>query len=576
MKKNNIIWLLFIAIWAFWFFYCPGLLENIEETNFFQCGGSYWSRFALKPAGWSDYITTFLVQLFQVRWLGALIQTLPLMVVFGCSKYMVSKLEVKNLTALFSSAPFITLALLHLEIGLSGVIRAALLFLALALYLRFKGSVVKYSVVTLLSPLLFVLIGGIASICFYVSISFYELLKGRDKRAKMFIIVWLAVTAALPFIWEKWVYVYNVSDAYVLLMYRKKLMWVVYSTLIIYTLLSFISLKRSYNYFFVELALVAMALYGATFHMSNRSAELFMRMEQATVNRDSKEVLSLASKLQNPTREETFMVNLALYREGMLAEHLFSCNSKWGAAALYIPRGSSYEEHMMLSEFYYELGLPNPAIHLTFQASSSTELGMDFRGLKRLIELYVYQGDNVLADKYINILENAVGYDKWCAQKRVEMVDPATRRFEAQPVHDLFIGSRPFVSDLVRVLDAGISKDMSLEYTLSYLLLEKDLTKFCAVLDLYHPKGRLPKSFQEAIVIALASNKDALRYTYDIDPAVTANYQEYVKKVRTTGQSKKQAREIMSGFKDTLWYYLHLVDAAKVNQSGEITSMSVY
>ncbi|MEI3155456.1 MAG: DUF6057 family protein [Odoribacter sp.] len=65
----------------------------------------------------------------------------------------------------------------------------------------------------------------------------------------------------------------------------------------------------------------------------------------------------------------------------------------WGSGCLYLPRDLDYKNSILGAELYYRLKVPNEAIYCTFQASVISPLGMDFRVLKRLIDLNIQKRD---------------------------------------------------------------------------------------------------------------------------------------------------------------------------------------
>lgn len=111
----------------------------------------------------------------------------------------------------------------------------------------------------------------------------------------------------------------------------------------------------------------------------------------------------------------------------------------WGSGCLYLPRDLDYKNSILGAELYYRLKVPNEAIHWTFQASVASPLGMDFRVLKRLIDLNIQKRDLPVARKYLSILEKANCYTSWCRSRRKMLHDPDTDFVESQEEHDFFI-----------------------------------------------------------------------------------------------------------------------------------------
>lgn len=91
-KRTNLIFLIFPLIWAFYFIFMKGHILHWESTDFFVRDWGYSQQFLLKPGGWGEYLSHFVLQYFQWPWLGALILTLLLMAIFvsagGIARYL--------------------------------------------------------------------------------------------------------------------------------------------------------------------------------------------------------------------------------------------------------------------------------------------------------------------------------------------------------------------------------------------------------------------------------------------------------------------------------------------------------
>lgn len=581
MKKENIIYLLFPIIWGFWAFFMHGHIGYWEDTNFFQFGSIYWENFAVKPGGWSEYIGHFLLQLYQWTWLGALIQTLLVAGVFAFTRSIIQKIGVLKNTLLFSSLPFLLIFALQTEqqVILGEMLKIFFFFFFLWGYLQLTHSLVRYWCFTLISPLAFLILGGVGTIAFYASIAIYEIWKNKGSTRIIFVLLWLLLIASQAFIWRRWVYTISIEEIYATFTAREYLLWMVYTSFLVLLCTSWLRREKqqSKDLFWKEFLLVTLLFVGCVYYFPNRTIERFCRMDQATIAGDWKEVLELAEQIDEHSREEMYLINLALSGQGKLGDRLLDYNAEWGTGGLYLPRDFDYKTCALGGEFYYRLKIPNEAIHWTFQASIASPQGMDFRTLKRLIELNILKRDTIIADKYLTILENTLGYSNWCAERRKELSDPLSEQILPTTNRDFFIGSRPFVSDLARVLDAGKSKDMTLDYILCHLLLKKDLPKFCQLLEMFYSsnKENIPKAYQEAILVAMTSNKSALKKRYTIDPQINKSFSNYNALFRNASKNKQQAKELMKAFKDTWWYYSHFVEPRKINERGQISSYSL-
>lgn len=320
---------------------------------------------------------------------------------------------------------------------------------------------------------------------------------------------------------------------------------------------------------------VALVLIIVGFYVTSRQkeTEYFYRMDQAVEAGDWGKVLGIAGQLDRFNREELYFISLALAMQGELGERLFEY-PVWGSGCLYLPRDLNYKNSILGGELYYRLKVPNEAIHWTFQASVAAPLGMDFRALKRLIDLNIQKRDFPVAQKYLSLLEKANCYTSWCRNRRKMLYDPDIDFVESQEKHDFFIGGRPFLSDMARLIDAGRSKKLVLDYVLCGLLLNKDLQKFCQLFVAFYPyqRGeRLPAAYEEALLFAQALGwKIVCEKEYVYSQGTSQKYQEYNALFKTCGKDKEQSKKIMEGYRATWWYYLHFVDLQLMDEQGHI------
>lgn len=576
MKKESIIWLLFPVIWGFWFFFMQGHISHWEGTNFFQCCSTYWDSFAFKPSGWSEYMSHFILQFYQWSWIGASIQTLLAIGIFISTRGIIHKVGIKRGGMLLSSLPLLLIFALQnsQNIELNEILKILLLFIFTWIYMLITHSLTRYTVATLISPIIFLFLGGVGTIALYIAISLYELCMGRGATRIWFIALWIIIAISQPFIWQKLLYTISMEDIYGTIATSKYIIFSLYGYIPTLFLIGLFIRKRQIKreLFKIEVGTIILLFIAALYFLPNWTTERLFSMEHATIRGNWDDVLELAKDSEEPNRNEMFMINLALAMQGKLGDHLFDFSSEWGSGGLQLFRDLDYETSVLGGELYYRLNIPNEAIHWTFQGSVDSPQGMNFRVLKRLIELNILKQDRDITNKYLSILENTTNYNRWCIEKRREIASPSTKSILPSTKNDFFIGSRPFMSDLARVIDADNSNRIVLDYMLCHLLLERDLTRFCQLLDmLYKPNSeRMPKAYQEAILMALASKKITLTQSYPINSDISRRFTEYNSNFNLAIKNRLQAETVMSSFNDTWWYYASFSKSKKIGARGEV------
>lgn len=578
MKKEIYVWLLLPLLWCFWFFGMKGHIGYWEGTDFFQSGLDYWKGFACKPGGWSEYLGNLLTQFYQWTWVGASVITLVSWGIFTLVRGIVRIAGVKKFKVLISIIPLVLVTVLQ---GNEATILGDLLkvfFFYLLLWGYFIARLWKYSRVffTLGYLLAFFLLGGAGAGVLFVAKTLGEIIGSKGRQSWLWGGAWLVLAVVFPLLWKEWGYVMLTEDIYRLSGPDAFLLWNIYGYGVLLPLIFQIgNLKQDKTksaFYYAEMAFVVVLCLIAVYNAYNRNGEFYFRMEQAAIKGKWEQVLQMAEQVDNTERENMYLISLALANRGELGERLFDY-PVWGIGCLYLPRELDYKSGALGGEMYYRLKIPNEALHWTFQASVASPQGMDFRTLRRLIDLNLLKRDSILADKYLSVMENTLGHDSWCRAKRSELQDAQRECVLADHAGDFFIGGRPFLSDMARVLDAGRSKEMALDYILCGLLLNKDLKKFCQLFITFYPaqEKRIPKAYQEALVVAMTVDNPALRKKgCHIDADILKRFEDYNAFYRTANKNKQQASELMKNFKDTWWYYFHFTDTRLMDEKGHV------
>lgn len=576
MKRENLIWILFAGIWGFWYFLMKGTLTYWGETAFFQYGSLYWSGFANRPGGWTDYLANFLLQLYQWVGTGALVQTLIVAAIFGLCRGINKTIGWVKPGIWVSAIPFTLVFLLQAgqQMTLADSLRVLFLFLFIWGYVQCVSVKWRYVLFTLLFPLFFLMLGKEGVFVLYANFVLYEIVKPGNRYRWGIMVLWAGLVLIVPVIWRNWIAIMPGQDLFVARGRQGYGWWVIYGYLVCLWGIGKIKLGgwRGKSRIAAEMAIVVLVCGIGAYRFSHSLAEDRFRMEQAAEAGRWEEVLRLGRKMPEPTREDLYLLTLALANRGELGEHLFDY-PVWGIGCLYLPKELHYRTSVLGGELYYRLKIPNEALHWTFQAAVAAPQGMDFRTLKRLIELNVMKRDTLLADKYLSILENTMGYEAWCKEKRTELREPAAQAVLPDGAQDFFIGGRPFLSDMARVLDAGKSREMVLDYLLCGLLLNKDLGKFCQLFTGFYETGgkRIPKVYQEALLVAMTiDNQAVIQKDYLVDPEVNKKFLDYSALYRTYGKNKQQAQTLMKEFKNTWWYYFHFAEPRTMDLQGHM------
>lgn len=583
MKKENIVYFLFPLIFIFYFFCMRGHIGFWEESGFFLLNEEYAKQFISKPGGWSDWLGDFFTQFYKWRFVAALILTVMPLAVYVFTRGIVKKLEIPANWLIVAVLPFMGIWGLQCYMGvvLGEILKLFFFYFLLWGYTMVSCQRMRFLIFSLLFPFIYMLASTGGCVFLYLTYVGYELLYGKGRYRFGVLLFWVLLLGVYPYLWQRWMHLIPAEKLYSLSDIKngdgfKSVFMFLYGYGILLLGVAYVGKKmkkRGMRFFFLVQMLLIMA--GCTwgvvrFYQSD--TESLLRIDQAAQKGEWEKLLEMAGDGTKLNREGLYYVNLALANRGELGEKIFDY-PVWGIGCLYLPRTAEYMTNVFGGEFYYRLGIPNESIHWTFQASVASPMGMNFRTLKRLIDLNVQKGDTLLANRYLAMLEYSMLNGEWIRERRAVLDNPDRKQIPALENNDFFIGGRPFLSDMARVLDGGRSMDMTLDYILCGLLLNKDLNKFCQLFTRFYPEKtgkRVPKVYEEALLVAIAMGNSKIENNYTISPERRKLFLDYTALQRTCGKDKESAKVILKEFKNTWWYYFHFGEQKIMDVQGNL------
>lgn len=587
MKKEHIILILFPLIWGFYFIFMKGQIGFREETDFFMWGSHYFRGFVWKPGGWTEYIGHFLVQFYQWRWFGALLMTLVPLGTYLLTRGVVRKLGLPETWLVLSCVPAILISSLQCYSGIvfGEILKIFFFFLFLRIYVGISLPRVRYVIFSLAFPVLFLILSTCGHILLYLSFLVFELSRAKGWCGRGIGLVWVLFAAIYPYLWRRSMYILSEGSLYTFSESHggtafQLIVWLL--SLYGLILLGLVPIARRIKRtgktvaYSVQLTVIGLVWAGCFCYFYQSETEHLFRIDQAAQCSEWEEVLSLSRKTDQPAREEMYLTALALACRGQLADKLFDY-PVWGTGCLYLPRELNYKTSVLGGEFYYRMNMPNEAIHWIFQASVASAQGMNFRCLKRLIDLNILKGDEAVAEKYLAILERSSLYGEWCRSRRAGLKDSAALRVLPQQGNDFFIGARPFLSDMARILDAGKGGHLTLDYILCGLLLNKDLGKFCQIFTGFYPYNagdRIPAAYEQALLVAMTlGREDVVEKNYGFTSESMEVYQNFNVLFSVCDKNKERAKKDMQQFRNTWWYYFHFVEMKPMDEQGHLLDL---
>lgn len=583
MKKENVIYFLFPLIFVFYFFFMKGRIGFWEGANFFLLNGEYAGEFISKPGGWSEWLGNLLTQFYKWPFAGAFILTLLPFGVYVFTRGIIRKLEIPSNWLFAAVLPFMGIWGLqcYMDVTLGEMLKPFFFYLFLWGYLTVSCQWIRYLVFSLLFPLAYLLLSTGGCVFLYVAYIMYECLNVKGNYRFGICVFWGLLLAVYPHLWQRWMCLMPSEKLYALSGIKdgdefKSIFIFLYGYGVLLLGIAYIGRKmkkKGKRFFFLMqmLLIIAGCVWGVT-RLYQRNTENLLQMDQAALNEEWDKVLEIAGDGTKLSREGLYYVSLALASRGELGEKLFDY-PVWGIGCLYLPRTADYMTNIFGGEFYNRLKLPNEGIHWIFQASVASPMGMSIRTLKRLIDLNIQKGDSLLADRYLTTLEYSMLNDGWIKERRAILADPNREQVPSMEDNDFFIGGRPFLSDMARVLDGGRSMNMTLDYILCGLLLNKDLGKFVQIFTRFYPVKtgkRVPKVYEEALLVAITTGNAGIEKNYTISPERRKLFGDFNALMNTCGKNKESAKIVMKGFKNTWWYYFRFGEQKMMDMQGNL------
>jgi len=568
-----------LVVFAFFAFIYPFHLNYQEQYQLFLFSPDYFLQYMAKPGGFSDYIGNFFTQFFFYSWIGAIIIATLLTLLQRAIWFISHKLGAKQL---FSPITFIP-SLLYWGLLcdenylFGGVIVMLFVAASICIYTLLKSSGVRIVFVFLAIPLLYWLAGG----AFLLLQLFAINLEVIRKKIKVIYVVLFALGSStlsvmLPILSKTYLLQYPLRQAWIGVNFFRFPVTIPISIGLIGLMIVVIPITIRYLPFRMNrngkvmiyvFQLFVLLIGGFLFirEVADREKEEVMAYDFNVRMRKWDRVIALADKKSPSSPLSVTCLNLALAKEGLLGERMFNYYQN-GIGGLLPDFTRDFTIPMIAGEVYYHLGFINTAQRYAFEAMEALpDYQKSARGVMRLAETNLINGNYAVAAKYLHLLQKTFYYRGWASKALVTMGDeklidqhPEWGMLRRIRTKEDFLFSEGEKDMMLGVLfRQNQTNRMAYEYLMAYTLLNKDLTHFMQ----YIPLGRtlnykaIPTSYQEALVYVWEkTNKDPSK---DIPFPVTQLTMQRMKAFEqvSPGQSDPNPG-LYSEFTNTYWYYL--------------------
>ena len=225
--------------------------------------------------------------------------------------------------------------------------------------------------------------------------------------------------------------------------------------------------------------------------------------------------------------------NMAMAMKGCLADSLMYYYQPFGRG-LFMPIGDESTQLKIAarSEAWYRLGEMTMAEHAAMLAQSFSPGHYGVPYLKRLAQVNLVTGQEEAAKKYLRLLSDEPGCEKWVAdrmpgQQSEEVKEHLRQMRYLLPTQDVVHSQSQYRMVLRNLLASNPDNQIARQYLLCYDLLLKDLKNF--VQD-YDPSVDRSRLYDEAILIYLALRNEVTPQNlshYRISQEVFNDFNDY-------------------------------------------------
>lgn len=562
----------------FFAFLYPFHLNYQEQYQLFLFSADYFFQGMAKPGGLSNYMGSFLTQFFFYSWVGAFIIATMLTLLQRIVASISCQLGTKSMFVPLTFIPSLLYwALLCDENYLLGGLVVLLLVAAfIRAYILFDSIPLRIGFLLISIPLLYWLCGGA-----FLLLPLFALIKEFTSREMKMThlsglsIASLVLSLAIPLLSKTYFLQYPMQQVWIGANFYRFPVTIPFTVgaiglliLLLPFLLRILSARIQTNRskWIVGVQVVVLMVGGLVLIVgsADMGKEEVMAYDFNTRMRKWDRVIQLADKKSPSSPLSVTCLNLALAKQGLLAERMFFYYQN-GVGGLLPDFTRDYTIPMIAGEVYYHLGMVNTAQRYAFEAMEALpDYQKSARSVKRLAETNLINGNYAVAGKYLHLLQKTFYYRTWATQALETMKDEKLIEKHSEwgwlrqvrPSEDFLFSEAEKDMMLGILFTQNKNNQMAYEYLMAYTLLSKDLEHFWQ----YFPLGAslnyksIPKSYQETLtyIYGMAKNDPTQDIPYPVSPAIQQRFMAF-QNSSSQGNAEANVRE---AFSDSYWYYL--------------------
>lgn len=570
--------------------YQYSIVKFISEMQFFHTDRVYFQQFSILPGGLTLYAGSFISQFFHYPVTGSIILTLTLLFIYllmldimkqcGAIHRFFALAMVVPVTLLFLYNPSNAVMYYRLAhfLGIVLALGAFSLYLRIPSRFRMIGGILLYLA-------LYSLAAGNA-LLFAALLCINELF--RDERSWLYLAAILVVAAGTPLLAHRFIYIATMNKVWWALtpFDSPKFFNIIYCIAwcaipILYLLWQLLSRLPSVrgrgektgkmDRRGVVIALVlcnlivvgGVALYGIK-NYRNKEIEGISQMAYEVEQGNWDRVIELGEgKNYLNAVPISYFTNIARLANGTLPEKMFTYRQT-GTYGLFDSWAIRYSTCLFIGEIYYRLGVPAIAEQCAFEALVCSPYEHSSKAARRIVQTSMMRKDTESFEKYIRLFEKSPIYRKWAAEQRLHFEKslqdpgykvpglPETARFD-----NFMFAFGEQQHNLISMLHSNPCNRKAFEYLMAFSLLRKDLTVFLEFMDQYYENmnyEKLPRAFEEALLILAYNDMQELLLKYEISPEAIARFNSLNNEIAQASNAVL-IRNLQKRHHDTYWIY---------------------
>lgn len=434
MDKSYRIALTFLlgaAVFSFWMWLYPQALNYQEQNQLFLFTWGYLGGRLALPGGLADWLSEFLVQLFYVRWAGALVHAL-LAVLLQLAVWKAAQSAGKDGNRGLYALSFLPSLLMLLHLGDVEVLLSYPVALVIAVSLCPLFAKAGWHRLWLI-PLGWWLVGPVIIVPVL-----FSCIVGR-KWADLVVLVYL-----VPVFFAQYRLLaaqYPPRDALFGLNYFRlveslpALQVIIPVVTLLCIFLCGLNFRMRYP-LAVDAALAAVLAVGTWIGVSlsyDKDTYEVLAYDWLIRNNRYEDVIKRAEKYQPRNPVSACSVNLCLFMEGQLDSRLtqfYQC----GTEGLVLPSIRDNLSDISSAELLWMMGMPNITLQYCFDLQESIQNGRKSgRFMSRIAQCNIVNGWYDRAVKYLDLLEHSLFYRKWAREQKALIQDESL--VAADPVY---------------------------------------------------------------------------------------------------------------------------------------------